>query len=82
VWTQAQIDEIVNALRHLPGDKLLEAKKFVLDLKERFGCPTPVDCSDAWTREDELDFSRESLLNLEARDPWIKEEPGHGTDAG
>ena len=82
MWTQSQIDEIVNALRHLPGDKLLEAKQYVLDLKNQFGYPTPVDCSDAWSREDELDFSRASLLNLESREPWVKEDEQHGADAG
>jgi hypothetical protein len=46
MWTQAQIDEIVKALWHLPADKLLEAKNFVLSLKERYGYEQPVDCSD------------------------------------
>jgi hypothetical protein len=82
MWTQTQIDEIVKALWHLPVDKLLEAKKYVLDLKEQFGYPAPVDCSDAWTREDELDFTRAALLNLEARDPWIEEDHEHGAAAG
>ena len=69
MWTQAQIDEIVKALWHLPADKLLEAKNFVLSLKERYGYEQPVDCSDEWTDEDRQDFTLASLQHLEEEDP-------------
>jgi hypothetical protein len=69
MWTQRQVEEIVQALWYLPADKLLEAKNFVLSLKERYGYDQPVDCSDEWTEEDERDFARASMLSLELQDP-------------
>ncbi len=68
MWTQTQIKEIVQALWHLPADKLLEAKNFVLSLKERYGYDKPVDCSDAWTEEDERDFTLASLKRRDEED--------------
>jgi hypothetical protein len=65
MWTQEQIDEIVAALRCLPVQKLMEAKQFVLSLKDRFGYDKPVDCRDVWTEEDEQDFTRASWLHKE-----------------
>jgi hypothetical protein len=74
MWTQSQIDEIVQALWHLPADKLLEAKNFVLSLKERFGYAKPVDCSDEWTDEDRRDFTLASMRRLEEEDPTEAED--------
>jgi hypothetical protein len=68
MWTQTQIDEIVQALWHLPEGKLMEAKSFVLSLKDRFGYEQPVDDSDEWTEEDEQDFTRASLRRLAEED--------------
>jgi len=69
MWTQGQIEEIVRALWHLPADKLLEVKQHVLAVKDRHGYAEPVDCQDAWTREDELDFSADSMQRLHEADP-------------
>jgi hypothetical protein len=69
MWTQKQIDEIVQALWHLPIDKLVEVKAFVLYLKEEYGYEKPVDCSEEWTEEDEHDFTRASVTRLEEEDP-------------
>ncbi len=69
MWTQSQIDEIVQALWHLPADKLVEAKNFVLSLKERYGHEKPVDCSDDWTEEDMKDAQIASLRRLDQEDP-------------
>jgi hypothetical protein len=68
MWTQGQIDEIVKALWHLPADKLLEAKNFVLSLKERYGYEKPVDCSEDWTEEDMKDAQIASLRRLDRED--------------
>lgn len=79
MWTQAQIDEIVKALWYLPADKLLEAKNFVLSLKERYGYEHPVDCKDEWTDEDRRDFTRASMLRLEQEE---EAETGDDVKAG
>jgi hypothetical protein len=73
MWTQAQIDEIVKALWHLPADKLLEVKNFVLSLKQQYGYEQPVDCSDEWTDQDRRDFTLASMQNLEEQDPTEEE---------
>jgi hypothetical protein len=74
MWTQSQIDEIVRALWHLPADKLLEAKSFVLSLKEHYGYEKPVDCSGEWTDEDRRDFTLASMQRLEEEDPTEAED--------
>jgi hypothetical protein len=59
---------LLKALWYLPADKLLEAKDFVLSLKQRYGYEKPVDCSDEWTDEDRRDFARASMLRLEQKE--------------
>jgi hypothetical protein len=68
MWTQKQVEEIVQALWYLPADKLVEAKNFVLSLKERYGYDQPVDCSDDWTEDDERDATLASMRRLDEED--------------
>jgi hypothetical protein len=69
MWTQQIVYEIAKALWYLPPDKLMEAKAFVLSLKERYGYEEPVDESDEWTDEDRQDAQQASLQRLDEEDP-------------
>ena len=54
--TRLQAAEIIQALRHLPAEKVREVRDFALFLKERSQRGQPVNESDEWTDEDIRDF--------------------------
>ena len=61
--------EISLALWYLPLEKLEEVGRLVTSLKEAHGYDQPIDDSDEWTRQDELDFSRASMTYLDRIEP-------------
>jgi len=58
------------------SDQLHLVREFALFLKARHGYAQPADESDEWTRQDELDFTRDSMRHLEEIDPWPDEGSG------
>jgi hypothetical protein len=61
VWTQDRIDEIIEALRHLPTNRLLQVREYVLGLKEKYGHSQPVEESEDWSEDDLRDATIASL---------------------
>jgi len=59
--TRLQAAEIIQALRHLPPEKVREVRDFALFLKEQFQRGQPVNESDEWTDEDIRDFLEASI---------------------
>jgi len=68
-----EIAEISLALWYLPLDKLEEVAKLVFALKKEHGYEQPIDDSDEWTAEDKREFTEQSMLRLEAEEPWSEE---------
>ena len=65
----AEVAEISLALRDLPADKLVQVRDLVFALRRDCANTRPIDCSDEWTREDELDFCRASMIYFDAEHP-------------
>ena len=63
--SETQALEIMDVLRALPSEKLVEVKDFAVFLKERYGDADIVDYSDEWTDEDLRDFSAASFAYFE-----------------
>jgi hypothetical protein len=70
-----EIAEISLALWYLPLPQLEEVKQLVLRLRKESGYDQPIDDSDEWTRQDELDFSEATWRRLDEEE--LKEESGH-----
>lgn len=70
--TRTQARDILEALSTLPTEKVAEVYDFVAFLRERYGQPTAVDVSDAWSEEDLHDLMRASLAHAE-RTLWAGE---------
>lgn len=68
--SRGQPAEIIQALRHLPAEKVREVRDFALFLKERSRRERPVDESGEWTDEDIRDFLAASLDYTEEEAPW------------
>jgi hypothetical protein len=70
-----EIAEIALDLWYIPADKLAQVRELVRALRQEHGFSQPIDDSDEWTREDELDFTRASLAHFDAEHP---EDEGYG----
>ncbi len=53
--------EILDVLKNLPSEKIVEVKDFAVFLRERYGKNEKIDESDEWTDEDLQDVSNASL---------------------
>jgi hypothetical protein len=62
------IAQITLAMRDLPPDKFVQVRDFDHALRRDCGME-PIDSSDEWTREDELDMSRACLMRFEEEHP-------------
>lgn len=75
MWTQERINEIVEALRHLPADRLLQARDYVVSLKEQYGHCQPIEECEDWSEEDLREATVASLNRLDQQD---SSEEEHG----
>jgi hypothetical protein len=66
------------ASRETPEDKLRQVRDYAYFLKARHGFAQPTDESDEWSREDELEWTRDSMRRLEEIDPWPEDKPNVG----
>lgn len=63
--SETQTLEILNVLKTLPSEKLVEVKDFAIFLRDRYSKRQIVDESDEWTDEDLHDFSSATLMHFE-----------------
>ncbi len=63
-----ELARLTLAMRDLPPDKFGQVRDLVYALRQDCGM-TPIDSSDEWTREDELDMSRACLMRFEEEHP-------------
>ncbi len=59
--TDTQTLEILDVLKSLPSEKIVEVKDFAVFLRERYGKAETIDESDEWTDEDLRDVSIATL---------------------
>jgi len=65
-------DEIVQALKILPPEKVLGVRDYVAFLKERYGKRPAENESEVWTEEDIQDFSKACWSDAEEAVPWTE----------
>ncbi len=71
------IEEITEALWHIPLERLQEVRALVMSLKGQFGYDEPIDDSDEWTDEDLREWTEASMRYLEETDPYEDDTDGH-----
>ncbi len=54
--SETQTLEIINVLKSLPSEKVVEVRDFAIFLRERYGKEVIIDENDEWTDEDMKDF--------------------------
>jgi len=69
-------EEILQALRVLPPDKVAEVHDFVLFLRQRYGKAPDVDESTVWTQEDLHDVTAAVWQEAEQAVPWQETTDG------
>lgn len=62
--SETQTLEIINVLKSLPSEKIVEVKDFAIFLRERYGKEIIIDENDEWTDEDLKDFSSATFSNF------------------
>lgn len=63
--TETQTLEIVNVLKSLPSEKVVEVKDFALFLREKYKNEVVIDESDEWSDEDLQDAVTASMTYSE-----------------
>lgn len=63
--TETQTLEIVNVLKSLPSEKVIEVKDFALFLREKYRNDEIIDESDEWSDEDLIEAVGASILYSE-----------------
>lgn len=66
--TDTQTLEILDVLKSLPSEKIVEVKDFAVFLRDRYGKSETIDESDEWTDEDLKDITSASLNYVEEVD--------------
>ncbi|CAN5797633.1 hypothetical protein BH20ACI4_BH20ACI4_01220 [soil metagenome] len=66
--TDPQTLEILDVLKSLPSEKIVEVKDFAVFLRDRYGKIETIDESDEWTDEDLKDVTSASLNYVEEVD--------------
>jgi hypothetical protein len=63
---EAQMVQIVQVLRALPPEKVIEVWDFVTFLQDRYAVEQQLDVNDAWSNQDLQDLRRASLAYAES----------------
>jgi hypothetical protein len=63
---EARVIQIIQVLRALPPDKVVEVWDLVAFLQDRYAAAQPVDVNDAWSDQDLQDLRKTSLAYAES----------------